>query len=301
MSAYHPQLPHDGYLKFWGTRGSVAVSGGEYERFGGNTACLEICTGEDPIIIDAGSGIRPLGNLLMEQDKKTLHLLIGHGHWDHISGFPFFLPVYDSSFTLHIYGGKNPKRNLKETFVGLLEREYFPVKLDEMHADLHFHEFDDEHPLELGNLTLHAARAHHPGVTYCFKFAYKGRVFGYATDNEFLAGYHGHPCQIDLKDPLFAPFLHQIEFFQGCDTLIHEAQYTPEEYEKKEGWGHSSIANTAALIYHTGISHWIVTHHDPDDGDERIEEKLQLARKILRDCEINCRVEFAYDGYVFPL
>lgn len=299
---YSPFFPTPrSYLKLWGTRGSIPVSGPEYLIYGGNTSCLEIRSSETLVIIDSGTGIRPLGRELLLGSQRHIHLFIGHTHWDHILGFPFFAPVYDDTFHITIYAAKGFGRGIQELFSEMLTHDYFPVKLDEMKASLSFVELQGDKPVCIEDLVISYCYASHPGATLAFKIQTPKQTIGYITDNEMLVGYHGHPNEIDRDHPLLAPYQHMIDFFSNCDLLIHEAQYTPEEYLHHVGWGHSSISNAAVLVKHTQASQWVVTHHDPSHTDQFLRDKLLLHQSILQDCHTHAHVMFAYDGIVFPL
>ncbi|MBN4066976.1 response regulator [Simkania negevensis] len=297
---YLPEGPVDnGFIRFWGTRGSVPVAGPDYLRYGGNTSSLEVRNNDDLVIIDAGTGIRPLGNILMNEASRTLHLFIGHTHWDHILGFPFFKPAYSSEFEINIYGPQGCEKGLYEVFTGMLDKDYFPVKLDEMMARLHFHELLGD-PVTIGNITIEYIYTSHPGPTLGFKLISPDRTIIYVTDNEFLVGYHGHPNKIHKNSPLLVPYEGFIDFCKGADFIVHEAQYFPEDYLKKVGWGHSSISNVTVLLKHTGIKRWVVTHHDPDHGDAALLRKLILHKQILAEAFVDTEVLFASDGCVHP-
>lgn len=294
---YQPcQEAWNSYIHFWGTRGSVPVSGVDYSRYGGNTSCLEVRNGEDLIIIDAGTGIRELGEQVKKEGIKNIHLFIGHTHWDHIIGFPFFAPVYDPECTIHIYSARGYNRTSHELFTGMLELDFFPVRFDEMQANFQFHDLSNFEPVCIGNLHIHYGTASHPGNTLFFKIEGNKSSIGYATDNEFLTGYQGHPDRIDRYHPLLEPYEDVIQFFSGCDIFIHEAQYTPEEYQKKLGWGHSSIPNAAILAKHCKAPRWIITHHDPSNNDKKIAANLDLQREILAESGISVNSFMAYDG-----
>ncbi len=289
------------YIKFWGTRGSNPVSGADYVRFGGNTCCLEVRYGHDLLIIDAGTGIRPLGTLLQESKPKQIHLLFSHTHWDHLAGFPFFMPIYDPECTVHIYTPIGFEKTAREIFTEMLAYAYFPVRLDDIQASLHFHDIREGEPFEVGRFVIDSHYAFHPGATLCFKIQCNKTTFGYVTDNEFLMGYHGNPNAITKSNPRLNPYLSQIAFLKKCDFLIHEAQYTPEEYLYKVGWGHSSIANAAVMLKHAEVSDWIITHHDPKHCDLDLLKKIQMQFDIIDDCKLDCRTRMAFDGLTIPL
>jgi len=295
--AYQPkQHDHNSYIKFWGTRGSNAVSGHDYIRFGGNTVCLEVRHGEDLIIIDSGSGIRPLGEILKDGKYKTIHIFLSHTHWDHVTGFPFFDPIYDPEVQVVIWSPVGYEKTTRELFTEMLAYSYFPVRLEDIRAKISFNDLRDGHPVSIGDITIDSHYAFHPGPTLCFKIHIANKTYGYVTDNEMFLGYHGNPNAIGKDHPLIESHASIIDFFKGCDTLIHEAQYTPLEYQRRVGWGHSSIPNATLLCKYAEIKDWIVTHHDPKHSDSDLLEKLQLHKDILQECNLDCQVQMAFDG-----
>ncbi len=297
---YFPKLHSPtSYIKFWGTRGSNPVSGPEYVRFGGNTCCLEIRYGDDLIIVDAGTGIRSLGTVLPK--SKNIHLFISHTHWDHLAGFPFFAPIYDPHCHLTIYAPLGFEKTAREVFTEMLSFAYFPVRLDDIKSQITFKDIHERDPFHIGTIKVNTHYAFHPGATLCFKFGIEKTTFGYATDNEFLMGYHGNPSLLAKNSPHLAPYQSMIKFFKGADFLIHEAQYTPIEYQTKVGWGHSSIAGAAALLKHTEIPEWIITHHDPKHTDMDLLKKSQMQFDVLDDLKMKCRPRMAFDGMTIPL
>lgn len=297
---YTPTLgTYPAYIKFWGTRGSIPVAGIDYLIYGGHTACLEICDNDSLIIIDAGTGIRALGELLLKSKKyKTIHLIIGHTHWDHIIGFPFFRPVYSDEFNIHIYAPKGLGKKTKDIFNGMLDRDYFPVKLEEMRAQFTFNELDHKNSIKIGSFEISVAHACHVGTTLCFKLKSPRHTFGYATDNEVFKGYLGHPLEMDSS--YLTHYQEIISFFKGTETIIHEAQYFPEEYRDRIGWGHSSITNATILIKECGIKKWFVTHHDPAHTDAILRKKMQMHVDVLNDAKYNCSINLSYDGLILP-
>lgn len=289
------------FLKFWGTRGSSPVAGYEYSQFGGCTSCLELRNNDDIIIFDAGSGIRTLGEQLLLEKQTEVHLIISHFHWDHIAGFPFFLPIYKKEFTIHVYAPGDVE-SIKEQFSTLLSPQFFPVELSSLNANIIFHSLSSNDPIQIGDVKISSCQAKHPGLTYCYKIEMPSITFGYATDNEFLMAHQGViPNEINLNDPIFESYKEQIEFFQGCELMIHEAQYLPEEYLKKTGWGHSSIDNALVLIRTIKPQVWLLTHHDPDESDQDLLQKQQLLQAKLQHFSLDCDVEIAADGMIRPL
>lgn len=302
---HHCYVPHvhsqSTYIKFWGTRGSTPVSGPQYVRYGGNTPCLEIRNGDDCVIIDAGTGVRPLGKELLQSPKKVYHLLLSHTHWDHLIGFPFFGPIYDPKAEIHIWVPVGFSKTSREVFFEILTYAYFPVRLDDIKAKLIYHDLRDGDDLTFGSINIKTHYAFHPGSTLCFKVTVDGHTFGYVTDNEFLMGYHGDPKAIKRNDPLLEAYQSFINFFHGCKRIVHEAQYFPQEYQSKVGWGHSSVSNAAALIKLCQAEEWITTHHNPTHTDEELLKKLQLHIDVMEHLEHPCRIRLAFDEFTLSL
>ncbi|MCB1278077.1 response regulator [Prosthecobacter sp.] len=284
------------HFKLWGTRGSTPTLGGRFQRHGGNTSCMSFHIGDDLIVFDAGSGIRDLGIEIMGSKARRIHLFITHTHWDHIQGFPFFIPAYVPGYELVIYGSKGFGKNLEDIFRGQLDRDYFPVQMEDMHGNLQFRLLPDG-PVNIGDAQVTWEFAHHPLPTVGYKVKAEGRTLVWMPDDEFLQGYTGTPHELTRDHGLVRQFDKIIEFVSGADVLIHEAQYTAEEYPKKIGWGHSSVPNAAVLMKLAGIRRWIVTHHDPMHDDAFLETKLNLTRQILAEIgHPDIAVTHGYDG-----
>ena len=288
------------YLRFWGTRGSCPVSGAPYRVYGGNTCCLEVRYGDAHIIIDAGTGIRQLGEFIkLNKIDTPIHLFLGHTHWDHIIGFPFFEPIYHPNTQITVWSPASQGRSCKEVFNDLLSSELFPIRLDQVRANVEFRTSQQKTPIEVPPLSIDFHMTHHPGVSYCFKIKTPNQIIGYVTDNEMLQGYHGPINQVP-KD-LLEPHLDLIEFLAPCDILIHEAQYSAEEYLQKEGWGHSSVPNAVVLLQKTRVSQWYITHHDPRHTDADLDFLQTIGKKTLKEQQIACRAEWIKDMHQIEL
>jgi ribonuclease BN (tRNA processing enzyme)/CheY-like chemotaxis protein len=301
-SYYDPKYEQPkNYIKFWGTRGSSAVSGGDYIKFGGNTSCLEVRYGKDVVLIDAGTGIRSLGEHLVDEDDSNLHLFMSHTHLDHVVGFPFFLPLYMDKTKLNIYSPIGYEKETKELFTDLLAYSFFPVRLDQMHAHVKFNNLHESDKIVIGDIEISSCYTYHPGATLGFKITTPTKKIAYITDNEFLVGFHGHPDEVDINHPGLENHWPLIEFIRDCDVIVHEAQYFPIEYLKRVGWGHSSMINASLIFKFVQCPHWIVTHHDPRHTDSDLNYKAELHRKILKDYDLFCHLRYAYDGMIYPL
>ena len=294
---YEPQMRSShGTYKLWGSRGSIPVSGPQYVRHGGNTSCLEFAHGENRIIFDAGSGLRQVGLSMAQEPPHKIHLFITHTHWDHIQGFPFFAPAYMAGYEIAVYAAHSVDRDLESIFRGQLDRAYFPVQMEDMQANLEFNYIEDQ-PIRIGDVEITWEHMFHPGSTVGYKMAVDGRQLVFIPDNEFLKGYMGEPLrQLDGNDT--ETYGRLVEFCLGADVLIHEAQYTHDEYPIKVGWGHTSVANACTLVGVSDVKKWIVTHHDPSHEDDFLQSKLNLTRQILRDIECSVEVQHGHDGMV---
>lgn len=285
------------HARFWGTRGSIPVSGGRYAQHGGNTTCFEFCTGHDRIIFDAGSGIREAGLSLLKDGPRHIHLFITHTHWDHIQGFPFFTPIYVPGFEITVYGERGFGKNLESLLVGQLDRDYFPVQREDLAAKINFVFLDDK-PVTIGGAKITREYVQHPGATVGFKIEHDGWKVAFIPDNEFLQGYTGSPVGLTLDSDVVVPHQPVIQFVEGVDLLVHEAQYLPADYPKKIGWGHSNLASACALTKLAAVKKWIAVHHDPDHDDAALHAKHNLTRQILTDLDHRIPFVHGYDGLV---
>ena len=294
---FQPQLRVDyGYIRLWGTRGSIPVSGPQYTRHGGNTSCMELVCGDDQIVFDAGSGIRELGLSMAADPPRRIHLFITHTHWDHIQGFPFFAPAFVPGFDIDVYAPPHSDKDIESIFRGQLDRAYFPVQMEDMQAKFKFHVLGEER-VRIGEMEIDWEYTQHPGTTVGYKVEIGGRTMAYISDNEFLKGYLGSPESglVREMDPVCAEL---VRFLFGVDILIHEAQYTVEEYPHKIGYGHSSLANGCVLATLTNPDKWIIVHHDPTHSDDFLQDKLNLTQQILHDLDCPSMVVHGHDGMV---
>lgn len=272
-------------VTFWGTRGSVATPGKATTKYGGNTSCVEIRSKDHILIFDAGTGIRELGlKILKEFDTKplTLHLFISHTHWDHIQGFPFFLPAYSEDNRVHVYGPPGRDKSFDKIFRAQMDSDYFPVDLGDMSPNIEVHEVRE--PIVLGDLKIDHFYLNHPALTLAYRITEGKKSVVYATDNEpYLGSIHASGHQklgdADLPTLLDERF---VDFIRGTDLFIGEAQYTNEEYEEKKGWGHSSVETTVRFAVEANVKQLAMFHHDPQHSDSFIDRMVVHARKLVR-------------------
>jgi phosphoribosyl 1,2-cyclic phosphodiesterase len=292
-------------VKFWGVRGSIPTPGIDTAKYGGNTVCIEIKFADIQrrIIIDAGSGLRLLGNHLMAKHgaSKALKtdIFLTHTHLDHILGFPFFAPIFLPSTRLKIYGPVTCETESLETVIGgQLSYRYFPIRQQELAAQIDYLNLT-EGCFDLGDdIRLTTKYLNHPLLCLGFRFEYNGNVCCTAYDTE--------PFQnlfvTDAQDPAFdAIMAHQGEvvakeendrleaFFAGADLLIHDAQYTQQEYEpSRRGWGHSPVEYAIKAAQRSNVKHLALFHHDPMRTDTQLDEltKLRCHRRQTGDTEV---------------
>lgn len=264
-------------VRFWGTRGSSPAPGPDTVRYGGNTACVEIRVGEVLFIIDCGTGIRELGlSLIKEHGDRPIegHILIGHTHWDHIQGFPFFPPLYIKRNKFNVYSVRGSSKSLERVFRGQMATDYFPVPLHNLSADIHFVEL--EGAVQIGPATLTYHYLNHPGVAIGFRIEAFGKSVSYVSDHEGFARLNGDAPINKRQDESV------IEFSKDSDILIMEAQYTEEEYKTKKGWGHSTFDDAVGRGLAAKAKHMVLFHHDPTHTDEMMDNHLDYCREKIR-------------------
>ena len=245
-------------IKFWGTRGSIAVPGKETILYGGNTTCLEMTLESGKrVIIDAGTGIRPLGDKLLAEKKPIdIHLLITHIHWDHILGFPFFDPLYESTTKIAIEGFPTCMKGLRSTFDNRMGDGFFPLKFDDLRAEIQYQERLSKGTLEIDGMTVDSIFLQHPQGGYGYRFRERGKTLVFLTDNELR-----EDAWIGRTPKEYA------EFCEGADILIHDSQYTPQEIDNRRGWGHSDYSSAFDLAHAANVKKLVLFHHDPSRSD----------------------------------
>ncbi|RME20977.1 MAG: MBL fold metallo-hydrolase [Deltaproteobacteria bacterium] len=267
------------YVTFWGTRGSIPTPGYRTARYGGNTACVEISTDRTLIICDAGTGIRELGlDMLNRRARHEVgHMFFSHAHWDHIQGFPFFPPVYMESMSFYVYSADSNKE-IFNLLSGQMKSQYFPVRFSDLRARIEPRNIGD-----CGNrvddFEVRCIELNHPGGATGYSFSTGNLKIAYLSDNE-LDQVLEEP-ESALKDPS-APrkvpdrFFH---FVNGARLLIADGQYTDQEYPQKVGWGHSRATTLVDLAVAAGVEQLAITHHDPLQSDEMVDEKIDACRR----------------------
>lgn len=256
-------------VKFWGVRGSCAAPGSEFLRYGGNTPCVEVRAGATTLVLDAGTGLRKLGQKLIARGKVDVTLLLSHVHWDHIQGLPFFAPLYVPGTRIHVVGGANPMP-LRDCLHRQMSAPHFPVDLRDVGATLTFFELRDRQRAVLGDAEVTAVRANHPDGVYAYRIEHQGRAIVYATDTE-------HYSCVDKR---------LLSLCKDADVLIYDTQYLPEEYSgergaSRVGWGHSTYEAACSLAHAANVGELVLFHHDPDRTDDQVDAIEARARALF--------------------
>src|SRR5437867_5246804 len=260
-------------IRFWGTRGSIAAPGPTTARYGGNTSCVEVRAADGTVIIlDCGTGARELGIHLAQTmpQPMRLHLFIGHTHWDHSQGFPFFVPAFLPGSELNIYAPMGFQRGLEEAMAGQMEYAYFPVKLRDLRSRIHFTELDEGF-FRVGDVLVETQYLNHTAPTVAYRMTSDGATIAYATDHEPFWSAPGRVSQHPGDE-------RHIAFLKGANLVIHDAQYTVDEYRDKVGWGHSSLEYAVDVALAAGVERLVLFHHDPAH-DDTILEQMEIAAR----------------------
>jgi phosphoribosyl 1,2-cyclic phosphodiesterase len=256
---------HSLSARFLGVRGSLATPGAATASVGGNTACVEITAGDTRIVLDAGSGLRGLGDSLVSRGPTETTILLSHLHWDHICGLPFFVPIYIPGNRVEVVSGPNGVLPLEDAMRRQMSAPFFPVEYDEVATQLRTREVRAQTAFHIGPVKAFAAKLNHPDPVYGYRLEAGGRSIVYATDTE-------HYACVD-------PTLRQLA--AGADILIYDAQYTPEEYPGKVGWGHSTWTAAVELARAAGVKQLVLFHHDPRRTDAQVAELEHRARAVF--------------------
>lgn len=269
-------MQHLDFVRFWGVRGSIPAPGPETQQVGGNTSCVEVQLAGQRLILDGGSGLRQLG-AKQGGVPMTATMLFSHLHWDHIQGLPFFAPLYHPDSSLVLRGAAGLRRALAKQMSG----PTFPVGMEIFNAALEISPLSAGARFFVGRVQVETCALNHPGGAIGYRLSAGGRSVVYASDNE-------HPADGQLDPAL-------LELCLGADVLIYDAQYLPEEYESKRGWGHSTYAEGARLARAAGVGQLLLTHHDPARSDEGVRELESRARELFAGARA------AREGLVLPL
>ena len=290
-------------IRFWGTRGSVPTPGPGTVRYGGNTSCVEVRTdGGTLLVIDCGTGARALGLRLLQDaadaggSPPAGAILIGHTHWDHIHGLPFFAPLFVPGSQWDVYGPRGLMRTLDSVLAGQMEYQYFPIGLDEVSAEVRYHDLV-EGVFEVGDATIRTQYLNHPALTLGFRIEADGATVVYASDHE------PHDASLaggGLPRPGSADARHA-DFLADADVVVHDTQYDAASYPAKVGWGHSTMEYAVSLSGAAGVGRLVLYHHDPQRDDEAVDDLLGRARALAASDGLGLDVDAAAEGSVLEI
>jgi phosphoribosyl 1,2-cyclic phosphodiesterase/CheY-like chemotaxis protein len=279
-------------VRFWGTRGSIATPGRATLRYGGNTACTEVRCGDSVLLFDCGTGVREAGLSLSREFQGRpihIHIFVSHTHWDHIQGFPFFIPAYVPGNRVSIYSLRGSDKSLERVFTGQMDASYFPVDLHDMFAQLQFVELEGP-PIEIGEVQVSHFYLNHPGLAIAFRVDWQGKSVVYLTDHELytrLSGDNELNRKLDREIDTFA---------KGADLYIREAQYTEEEYPAKKGWGHSTWKDAVESAHAASVRRLSLYHHEPMHDDDAIDGIVARCHDYMKERGMNFECTAAAEG-----
>lgn len=261
-------------VRVWGARGSLSAPGPATVGYGGNTSCVEIELADGTtLILDAGSGIRELGQRLLERERGVLYICLTHLHLDHVEGLGFFGPLWKAGWELRFWGPPSATETLRSRVSRYLSPPLFPIGLSEAPAEVSFEDVPRS-PWRVGSAIIEAQTIEHRGPTLGYRIEDEGQVLVYLPDHEpYLTA--------ALDDP--PEWISGWALAYGADLLLHDSQYTEEEYAGRCGWGHSSVTHTAAFARVAGVRQLAMFHHDPMRSDRELEALYDEVAERVRD------------------
>lgn len=276
-------------ITLWGTRGSLACSSPETKEYGGNTSCVEVRgINNTLLILDAGTGIRKLGTTI-DNTIKRIDILLTHLHLDHIQGLGFFIPLFNPNMEIHIYGPASSDKNLRILLTKYLSPPLFPVILRELPCRFYIHAISND-SFEIGEFSVISQAIIHPGFTLGYRITSKAGSIAYLPDHEPALGTRIFPIQPNWTSGY--------DLIANVDLLIHDSQYTDEEYRIRVGWGHSTIEQALKLAKLANVKNFITFHHDPSHEDIALDTMLKMA---AADIQSNIKIYPGKEGLTTDL
>lgn len=255
-------------ITFYGVRGSTPTPGPTTVKYGGNTSCvlIELSDGQQ-LILDSGTGMRLLGQKLMH-GNQCINIILSHGHWDHIQGYPFFAPIYQPDREINVYTSDDNGKKLLNSLFDQMDGFHFPLKADQLPSNSRCISQTTQSVLSDKNIHILKKPLNHPGGGSAYRLEDNGVSCAYITDNELDPPYKVHTRYDEWVD-----------FCSGVDVLIHDAQYTEDDMPHKHGWGHSLISQVRQLAIDANVEMLVMFHHDPDRTDAQLDE-IQIENEL---------------------
>lgn len=298
------------YIRFWGVRGSYPAPFGSHLRVGGNTSCVELRVDNHVLVCDGGTGIIPLGNSLMTQAEiKELTIIITHYHWDHISGLPFFIPAFVPGWKVNLFGPGDSRQEIEKRIAGQMIDPYFPVEVEMWLADINYL-ITRNNQLSYGPFHIETFNVHHPGSTFGYRIFVHDKLIVYVSDNELsfidkaiaLREPELDKKELELIKHMQTEERHKaLDSFRNAHVVIHDAQYTPEDYAKKRGWGHSCYLDTAQFAMDANVKHLYLYHVDPGYNDSKIEDLHRSTAKLIHEQNSSLECHIAREGLIIDI
>ncbi len=276
-------------VTLWGTRGSLAAPGPETMRYGGNTSCVEVQADGQRLILDAGTGIRRLGDALA-RDTRRVDILLTHLHMDHIQGLGFFDPLFWPDLEVHLWGPSSSTQSLRERLTRYLSPPLFPVRLRDLACKLELHDVLRLRSFRIGPFEIRTQLVCHPGPTVGYRIESGGASLAYLPDHEPALGTSAFARQRE--------WIPGIELAEGVDLLLHDAQFSAEQYERFVGWGHSSIPQALEFATAAGVRELVPFHHDPTHTDDALD---RIYEEVGKSYELPFKLSPAIEGATFRL
>lgn len=277
-------------ITLWGSRGSIATSGPETQRYGGNTSCVEVVSNDgDRLILDAGTGIRKLGQRLKEQECLRVDLLLTHLHMDHIFGLGFFQPLFDKNVEAHIYGPADNEGDLETRLSRYLSPPLFPLSLHDLPCKLFLHPLKRE-TLQINTFAVSCDFVNHPGDTLGYRISAKEGSIAYISDHELAPEFVKYSTDIK-KFPAY-------HIAKNVDLLLHDCQYNNEDYPIHQGWGHSTLEQALEFATLCGVKNLVTFHHEPGYDDKTIDK---LIKETIKKIKPNFNVWPGCEGKKFTI
>ncbi len=299
------------YVKLRGVRGSTPTPYPNFLKTGGNTPCLELFDQGQRVIFDAGTGITALGyDIIKDPNCFEFKLFMTHYHWDHIQGLPFFIPAFLKDYQIHIYGPAQSNKQLKEIISKQMQPPYFPVETETWLANIQYYQAQKTIELSTGT-KITPFPVHHPGATFGYRIETKNKVLVFIPDNELLfinkkATEQLENCQNSQEYEWMQKLMAEeqqksIKYFRDADHLIHDAQYTPDDYKTKQGWGHSCFVDTVKVAMKAEVKHLYLYHMDPSYDDDKVDQLERDAQQIVQQNNYQMICEIARENTIIYL